>query len=388
MFDILRSLLGMSALAFLAGSAHASGDPKVYGVEISPGGQHYAVLRDAGAQRAFAVYDVNDAAAQPVGIGLGTIEIQDFEWGGSDHLLLKVAGEKAGIRASAGLKTLNFARWLSISRVSGESKTLFGNDQGADYYYYMPAAGFLLSALPLDDEYALFARTRVAVKPSGPTRLKEGTDELLHSVQRVNLANGDTRLVSDGAGDTIDWVVDASGAIVARIDQNEQSRETKVLAATGSSSFKEAGVIPGEVVEGEKIEFYGAAGADAPLALTLLLERGGARRLAHYSLGAGTIADAPMQPPGPLTRAVYDPREARVRIVYYSADRERAFHLDEADRKSQASLEKALPGAAIAIVSKSLDGARMIARADYAEKGEEYYLYDKAAKRLELVAAN
>jgi hypothetical protein len=30
----------------------------------------------------------------------------------------------------------------------------------------------------------------------------------------------------------------------------------------------------------------------------------------------------------------------------------------------------------------------MIARADYANKGAEYYFYDKAGKRLELVAAN
>ncbi|NWG70015.1 MAG: hypothetical protein HXY23_00170 [Parvularculaceae bacterium] len=360
----------------------------VYGVEISPDGRHYAVLQDAGDQRAFAVYSVDDVSAKPVGIGVGSIGIEDFEWGGNDRLLLKVAGEKGGVRTNKGLKTLSVARWLSISSTTGESKTLFGNERGVDYYYYLPDAGFLLSALPADNENALFARGYVAVKPSGPTRLKEGEDEFLLAVQRVDLSSGASKLIADADRNTADWVADADGAVVARIDQNAKSKEIRILAAPpGGGGLKEVGVIPGEVVEREKTVIFGLAGADAPRELTLLVERDGVRRLALFNLDTGAISDGP-QTPGPVTRAVYDPREARARLVYYRTDRERAFHLDEADRKTQAALEKAVPGAAIAIVSKSLDGGRMIARADYADKPEEYFLYDKAAKRLELVASN
>ena len=378
------------AAALVAGGAAAraedAGSARVYGVEISPDGKHYAVLRDAGEQRAFAVYSVDDAAAKPMGIGLGTIEIRDFEWGGNDYLLLEVSGDKEGIRTTTGLKTLTVARWLSISRITGKSETLFGNDRGSDYYYYMGSAGSLLAALPLENEHALFARTSVAVKPSGPTRLKEGTDELLLSVHKVNLKSGSPRQIAEGKAGTFDWVVDAEGAVVARIDQNEKSQEMAVFHADGGEL---AGVIPGEIVQQEKAVPYGLAGPDAPRALTYLLERDGARRLARFDLDTGAMSDAGVtQAPGPITRVLYDPREARVRVVYYSADRERAFHLEEADRKTQASLEKALPDAAIAIVSKSVDGARLIARAGYAGKAEEYYLFDKAAKRLELVAAN
>lgn len=360
----------------------------VYGVEISPDGKHYAVLTDAGDQRAFAVYSVDDAAAKPVGIGLGTIAIEDFEWGGDDRLLLKVSGDKEGVRTTTGLKTLNVARWLSISSVDGKSVTLFGNERGADYYYYLSDAGFLLSALPADSGRALFARGRVAVKPSGPTRLKEGTDELILAVQRADLNSGEARLLDDGGPDTIDWVVDDRGAVVARIDQNAKSKEMKILAASvGGGDLKEAGVIAGDLVEREKIVVFGLAGPAAPRALLLFVERQGARRLALFDLDTGAISDGP-QAPGPITRVFYDSREARARIAYYAADRERALHLDEADRKTQTALEKALPGAAIAVVSKSLDGGRLIARADYAEKAEEFYLYDRASKRLELVAAN
>ncbi len=387
MHRILIGLLGSFILCgglALPGSAAAGG---VYGVEISPDGRHYAILRDADNQRAFAVYSVDDASAKPVGIGVGTIEIQDFEWGGNDRLLLKVTGEKGGIRTTTGLKTLNVARWLSISSTNGKSETLFGNERGADYYY-LPDAGFLLASLPSDSKHALFARAYPAVKPSGPTRLKEGTDELLLAVQRADLANGDASVAADGTTDTADWVVDETGAVIARIDQNAKSKEMTILAApAGGGGLKTAGAIPGDVVEREKVIVLGLAGADLPRDLLLLVERGGARRLALFNMDTGSITNGP-EVPGPITRAIYDAREARARVVYYGADRERAFHLDEADRKIQAALEKAVPGAAIAIVSKSLDGWRMIARADYADRPEEYYLYDKAAKRLELVAAN
>jgi len=360
----------------------------VYGVEISPDGRHYAIPRDAGEQRAFAVHSVDDPAATPVGIGVGTIEILDFEWGGNDRLLLKVTGEKGGIRTTTGLKKLNVSRWLSISSTNGDSTTLFGNERGADYYYYLTDAGFLLSALPANGKHALFARAYPAVKPSGPTRLKEGTDEFLLAIQRANLDGGDASVTADGNVNTVDWVVDATGAVIARIDQNPKSKEMTILAApTGGSGLRGAGAIPGETVEREKIVVFGVASAETPRDLLLLVERAGGRRFALFNLDTGAMRDGP-EAPGPIARAVYDPREARARLAYYSADRERAFHLDEADRKTQAALEKALPGAAIAIVSKSLDAGRLIARADYADRPQEYYLYDKAAKRLELVAAN
>lgn len=382
---------GITALAFGGAmalqSAGASAADNVYGVEISPNGQHYAVLRDAAGQRAFAIYSVDDPAAAPKGIGLGAIEIEDFEWGGDDYLLLRVAGEKGGIDTTEGLKTLNVSRWMSIGRESGKAQTLFGNERGNDYYYFISTAGALVHALPLDNEHALFARTSIEVKPGGPSRLQSGEDRQLYSLQIADLRTGKSEMFREGALETIDWVADAAGAVVARIDQNAQSKKIEILATDASGrNTKKVGEIAGDAVERENPSFYGTVKGER--ALQVFKVQAGGYGMYAYALDApGSVA--PLAAAEVFQRAVYDPRFGRSRIAYsLSAGGERAFHFDPEDQKAQASLEKALAGASVSLVSKSVDGARVIARAGYRAKPEEFYLYDKSAKRLDLVAAN
>lgn len=357
----------------------------IYGVEISPDGSHYAVLRDVDDQRALVIYEADNASANPMAIGLGDVEIGDFEWGGDDYVLIRVVGEK-GVATVQGLQSMTVSRWLSISRLTGKSTTLFGNHYGTDYYYYINSAGQLLAALPLEGEYSLFARSFIATRETGATRLQDTDETPKYSLQRANLATGSVRRMAEGAETTIDWVVDPSGAVVARIDQNETSKAINIFAADGARRLEKVGTISGDIVERQEIDFLGRG--SSPRRIQAFLKDGTGARLVEYDLDAGAFADPVFTPAaGFITSAPYDAREARARIVYYADGRERAYHLDEADRIDQASLEKALPGAAVALISRSVDGDRLIARASYFGKAE-YYLYVKTGKRLELVAAD
>lgn len=383
---MLSATIALFAVSVMPGIGALAGE-KVYGVEISPSGKHYAVLRDASEQRAFAVYSVEDSSAAPKGIGLGTTDVEDFEWGGDEFLLVRVAGEKGGIDTTAGLKTLNVSRWMSIALENGKPQTLFGNERGNDFYYFINSAGALLHLSRIDGDLALFARTTIEVKPGGPSRLKEGEDVQLYSLQRANLRTGRTEMVREGTPETIDWIVDASGDVLARIDQNAVSMKIEIMSTDASGkNAKPAGEISGDVVVREKPAFFGAV-KDARAIQILKQQRGG---LGMYSYSLDTLGFEPsIEAPAPLQRAVYDPRFARSRIAYYlTAAGERPVHFEVDDQKAQASLEKALVGAAVSIVSKSIDGSRMIAHASYTEKPDEFYLYDKLGKRLELIAAN
>jgi hypothetical protein len=379
--------ISIGALALSLACAAAEAADKIYGVEISPNGKHYAVLRDVGEQHALAIYSVDDAASGPKGIGLGTIDIEDFEWGGDDYVLVRFSGEKGGIDTVSGVKTLEFQRWLSISRDTGKSETLFGNEEGNDYFYFIASAGTLLASMPLDNERALFARSFPQVTPQGPTRFKDGQDQLLYSLQTANLRTGDIRRISDGDKNTIDWIVDANGKAVARIDQYQASKKIEIMAADENGKrFSKAGELSGDQVKNEQISFLGVG--SGPRSIQVMRNPGGGLTLTEYDLQTGAFKPDG-QVVGAVTRTTYDPREARARIIYVpGVGGERALHLDPADQKTQASLEKAVAGAGIAIVSKSVDGMRMIARADYRGRGSEFYFFDKAAKRLELVAAN
>ncbi|MFN3960933.1 MAG: hypothetical protein ACK4NP_13590 [Parvularculaceae bacterium] len=382
---IIRLMPAVVALIINANAAVAA--DRIYGVEISPSGKHYAVLRDFGQQQALAIYSTDDPAAAPKGIGLGPVKAQDLEWGGDDYVLVRFAGEKGGIDTVSGVKTLEFQRWMSISRDTGASKTLFGNEEGADFYYFIASAGVLLAAMPLDNERALFARSFPQVSLQSGSRLKDGQDQLLYSLQSANLKTGDIKRVADGDKKTIDWIVDAAGKAVARIDQYEASKKVEIMAADESGKrFRKAGEISGDQVKAEEISFLGVGAA--PRSIQVLRTEGGSRTLTEYDLDTASFK-AGGEAVGAVNRVIYDPREARARILYVaSGGGERPVHVDPADQKTQAALEKAVAGSAISIVSKSVDGGRMIARADFAGKGSEFYLYDKGAKRLELVAAN
>lgn len=385
MMNFVKLSVCATALSVAMTTAEAAG--KTYGVEITPGGKHYAVLRDAGEQLAFAIYAVDDPGAKPAGVGIGKNEVEEFEWGGDDHILLRISGDVAGIDTVSGVKTLNYSRWLTISRLTGEFRTIFGNEQGSDYFYLITSAGALVATLPGDSDRTLFSRTYAAVKPSGPTRFKDGNDELLYSLIEANLRSGDVKRKLDGKSNTIDWIVTADGDAVARIDQNESTKSVEIHAANESGKgFQKVVTIPGETVTAEQLRFYGVG--SSPRKIQVLRNLGGGAQLFEYDLDVASYGPA-VEAPGAISNLYYDPRAARARFgTVLSSAGERPFHIDPDDQKTQLSLEKALGGAAVSIVSKSADGARMIARADYTDKGSEFYLYDKPAKRLELIAAN
>jgi dipeptidyl aminopeptidase/acylaminoacyl peptidase len=173
--------------------------------------------------------------------------------------------------------------------------------------------------------------------------------------------------------------------VVARIDQKAQSKRIEILATDPSGrNAKVVGEISSDDFEGQQMSFFGAV-KDAR-AIQVLKAKDGALGMYPFAMdgqGFGAPADAP----SPLLRAEYDPRFGRARVAYYSTGAgERAYHFDPEDQKTQTSLEKALAGASVSILSRSIDGGRIIATARYADKPDEYYLYDKPGKRLELVA--
>jgi hypothetical protein len=294
-----------------------------------------------------------------------------------------VAGEKT-VPTTNGLKTMEFSRWLSVSTKTGKSETLFRNGTGTDYYYYMGESGSLLSALSGESESAVFARTKATITSKGPTRLQDSNDKLELAVQRVNLRTGSPRIDAGGNELTIDWVVDEAGAPFARIDRKTASKTIEVFANRGGDRLTKVGEIDGQRAEKEEFHFLGLA---SPGVIEVAVKSEGGLELVGLDTSTGVLSGS-LLPQGESTLAElrYDPRFAKVRVAALADGR--FHHFDEGDRKLQAMLEKALPGARVAIASKSMSGARVIAQAIYANRGDEFYLFDATTKKLELVAAN
>lgn len=214
---------------------------KVYAVEISPGGKHYMILRDAGDQRALVFHNADDAAEKTKGVGLGPVEVEEIEWGGDDYALVRISQTQTGVRTVDGLKSLDIQRWMSISRLNGDTRRLFGNESGADYFYIVQSSGALLASLPLQNEKAVFANSDLSTSAESDSRLKKGQDEFRYSLFLVDLRSGDTKRIATGREDTIDWVADAEGRPVARIDRGQKGGPLEVIALGADGRAKKHG---------------------------------------------------------------------------------------------------------------------------------------------------
>ena len=302
------SLQGAPALA--AGTVHA--------VEISPSGKHYMILRDAGDQKALVFHNADDAAEKTTGVGLGPIEVEEVEWGGDDYALVRISQTQTGVRTVDGLKSLDIQRWMSISRLNGDTKRLFGNESGADYFYIVQSSGALLASLPLQNEKAVFANSDISTSAESDSRLKKSQDEFRYSLFLVDLRSGDTKRIASGREDTIDWVVDAEGRPVARIDQRKESGPLEVIALDADGRAKNtAATYSGDDVEKGKPVFLGV-GATAN-SVYLAKDRSAGLTISNLSLdGSGT--ETPVEAPGGISRISYDPRVANMRLAYYATD--------------------------------------------------------------------
>ena len=365
----------------------AQDDSEIFDVELSPDGSAYGVLRMYDGQRIVAIYEVDAPAKQPMAVGLGAIEANTIDWGSDENILVQAFGERGGIDTVSGVKKLKFSRWLSISRETGKSTVLFDNQFGRDYYYYILSAGKLLSTLPNEKERALFSRASVKSDIQRPSRLQDGQDTFVLSAISVNLKNSRQKRAERGRAETINWLTDQSGMIVGRIDSNNPEKNLIVYERlNGKGNFRKSAEIDLENGPYNKVEFIGASENKGVLQ-TLVTDKNGATKLIAYDIVAGAFGDIIFQSPSGIIDAIdHDPALATVNAVAYQDNGLRIHHIDASDNNLAEKLEQAIPGATILIQSHSRDDNRYLIKALYGDRATEYYLYDKSAKSLELIA--
>ena len=360
----------------------------IFGVDLSPDGGSYAILKQYGDQRVAAIHNADNADIKPIAVGLGDIDTGAFKWGGDNHVLLQVFGEQSGIDTTSGVKTLTVSRWLSISKDTGKSVTLFGKNQiGNDYLYIMTSAGSLVSILPNQADRALFARGTVRTQSSAATRLRDGDDSFVFSLMSADLKNGRIRRLELGKEQTVDWVVNEKGDAIARIDTGASDRQLQIYARSpGVSSFRRVAEVDFDISAIEHVDFYGI-GKNEGFIQALTTDNTGAQKLVEFDLDSGAFGNVLFEPASKrISKIEYDHRRNKATAVYYNDGGQRVHHLSEIDQSHQQRLEIALKAAAVAIISKSLNGERMIAKAFYQDRPTEYYFYDIPGKRLELIA--
>ena len=355
---------------------------------ISADGKSYAALSEAEDGKVYLiVYDADDAMAKPVLFDLGENRTGRFYLTGGVFALIEFQGLEGSFVSASGLKETSSARWVSLNIETGNSISFFDNLTGLDYNYVVQGSGEILATVPGDARKTVFSRADVRATGSAlPTRFDEGQEELTYALHQVDVGSGRTRRLEWGRHETSDWVVDAEGEVAMRIDRDEQANEVLFFQDAGGRVGLVSKVKFGtETISDLRIV---GRGPDADIVIMSVASADGEWSYRPYDVRAGVFTSAGYVPSiRDQIIEYYDARRAVAHAVIIGDGKE-VHHFHPADQMLQQSMEKLLVGAEVFIESASAGGERVLLKAFYTDKPTEWYLYDRAAKRLEIIGRN
>jgi dipeptidyl aminopeptidase/acylaminoacyl peptidase len=205
-------------------------------------------------------------------------------------------------------------------------------------------------------------------------------DYFTYDLLKMNLDNGGFQVAQKGEQNTVRWIMDGEGKVVARIDVASTSEDAIFVPASGGG-FQKLGTIKasdGRIVglteDGKSLAVMGRREAD----------RLGLYRL---SLADGQIGEPLFSnPSGDLRGVLFDERSFRVvgasfddgtlRFIYSSPERQRL----------QRDIEGVLPGRTVRLISASADRSKHLVVTSGPQNPPVLQLVDLKAGRIDVVA--
>ncbi|WDI32862.1 S9 family peptidase [Hyphococcus flavus] len=354
--------------------------PAIATVDLSPDGDTLAALQTINGERYVVFTELEKPDATPQGVGIGAAKAHRLEWAGDNHVLL-LTSVSGNVQLSTGMKLMEFYRWIAISADDRNMEVLFQADPGA----YVSDAGSLSALLPNEPDNVIMARwnsdARISSRQAGPSRLQSRASTEGYSLFDVNLNNGRNNQTFAGEEHTSDWVVEAGGEPVLRIDYDETKGERKIFRRReGSRNFDLIKTIQ-EEPGAPTISFYGMG--KAPNRVITSYYTGDKRALVSYDINEAQGVEVLFQHEKyDFSDVIYDPVVATAIGVRYTDDFPRTHYLDLEVQSVQDSLDAALPDANVIIDAMSADGNKMVVRAVYPDRPDEIYIFDQASKNL------
>ena len=376
---------------FVAGAAPAQtasppldaffAEEAAFGASLSPDGRRIALSRrlgtDADAPTVLDILNAEDLSSPPRRVSLGDLEAEWVQWVSESRLLVRVmdiqtlrGGDLFGSNFSRSNLDVEVRRVLSVDvDVGGTPVILFGSDRNRLRYSFH--LGAVVDLLPDDPDHVLMA----AAEHSG--------DVALH---KVNVLNGQARLVERGSRRTVGWHV-KDGVAVMRRDLNLRgTMETIYARAPGESEWK---FVRRSAVN-DQPEMSWIADGDERDAVLVSARRDGedelaVRRLDLHDLSLGPPIDG--RPGRDVAGAVLDARGVYLGAAYYGDRLEYVF----ADR-GLAAIHRAMnrffdDECNVSIQELDRTRNRMLVYASGPREAGGWYLFDVAARHFTAIAS-
>jgi len=323
--------------------------PAVVDAEISPDGQHVAILGGTADHRLISIATV-DSSAMPR-LDLGEVETINLRWAGNEHVLATVAYWQK----QSSMIAYRVERHISVN-TQAQAVARFLNT-GTNGWWYRTGQPIL--------------QITSEANPHAVVLDLAGTGAGIDGIWLVDPATGKGKLVERGESDTYGWDVDRSGEPRVRLD----SGRTMLWARPkGSSQWKP--LLDKEA--GKETHFLGYTEPEDGI----YLEKDSKIVLRH-------LADGSVQPFAdvePGAQLVWDQHRNTAVGIASGGERPSYRWLDPDLGAAHSVLSRAFKGLSVELHSWSQDRSRILARVASPGSPGAWYLYDRARKEVSPIA--
>lgn len=367
------------------------GLPALSDAQLSPDGKHLAIIGPVGGRDAVTVFTLDAPNTKPMRAGFPDADAMGIRWANNNRLICIF---KANVKRIGSPIIDQYVRAISVAMDGGNAVILM-----KDAPFYGDEAGTadtntanIVDQDPADPNHvytiAMESNRQMAGEKSGGNPFE--SDENWHSEQFVNedyylhlfkvdVATGDTEVITHGNTHTIEFVTDGRGHVLGRIDRTQDlkdhymvgDKEVATFDATAGNALDIEGVAP----DGNSLTASGYGTSNT-------------RGLYLYQFGS-TELGAPL-----FHDSTYDMDEARkdewtgrLGSVTWKDDRLESKYFDPAIERVKERVERALVGQSVQILSRDANGANFVVAAEGPRNPSTFYLFNAAAGQLSIVGS-
>jgi dipeptidyl aminopeptidase/acylaminoacyl peptidase len=370
----------MAASVTAASAAHAAPQslelygrlPTIEQVEISPDGASLAVVETNGEDRSISIRQASDLR-EVKKFPAGQIKIRALQWAGNDHLILTVSRTATAVNVIAARSEwlmafdidmqTNKSRQLLVGGPSGSASRIKSQTGEAEY---MNVVATPPSAAMIDGKAVV---------------LMEGISFPDHrgvlTLFRDNLDGQGPRIIEVGSPETVAWVIDSNGRVMA---------ETKIDNRNGHWSVRTRTPVSKEVASGNDVRNRASLAGRGRRTDSVLIRRydeSGAVGL-YETAADGSLGEAITTGDG--AGAIFDPGSGLlIGTVTFRGDVQQAAFFNAKDQATWAAVTKAFPNDRLSLASWSDDRRKIVVKADSPTEGPAYSLVDLGRKSAEWI---
>ena len=332
--------------------------PAAEDAQISPDGKHLAIIEPHGGREVVSFVDLGKPDAAPYRVGMADGLAGEVFWKTNDRAIC-IFHATLGYKFHKGFST--WSRAVSVTLSSQTAALLMSN---APWFKVNLNEGSIADMAMDDPEHVYM------------TEVDRWDREFALDLYRVDIATGGAALVFRGNRDTIRYVMNGHGAILARIDQDEDLTNHVFVGANEVYKYKVKG--------GTDFEIAGLTSSSDPEFVAMRPTASGTTGLYSWS---PFVAQAPL-----FENASYDldeikfgPRTGQIVGASWVDDRERTTWFDPAMQRIQSSLEAAYPGQSVSILSKADDSSAYVVLTDGPKNPPVLSLYAPANHQANII---